>query len=55
MDSNEAVAKNQKLVDALREGFTPIADRLTPEIEPATVYLLSLSFSESDADRPQDK
>jgi len=55
MDSNDSVAKNRKIIDALREAFAPLAERLTPEIEPATVYLLSVSFSEADADTAQDK
>ena len=55
MDSNDAVAKNRKIIDALREAFAPLAERLTPEIEPATTYVLSTSFSEAEADTAQDK
>lgn len=31
-------AKNRQIVDALRTAFAPLLDRLTPEVEPATVY-----------------
>jgi hypothetical protein len=32
--------KNRALIAALRESFTPQTERLTPEVEPATVYVL---------------
>jgi hypothetical protein len=33
-------ADNESVVHALREDFEPITRNLTPEIEPATVFLL---------------
>jgi hypothetical protein len=37
-DSYSADA-NQRTVDVLRETFAVVANRLTPEVEPATMYL----------------
>ncbi|MFL6352529.1 MAG: hypothetical protein ACJ74Z_11850 [Bryobacteraceae bacterium] len=31
--------KNQKAISELRDAFAPIAQGLTPEVEPATIYL----------------
>jgi hypothetical protein len=33
-------ADNESIVRALREDFEPVTGNLTPEIEPATVFLL---------------
>lgn len=37
-DSSSA-GENQRIVDVLRETFAAITNRLTPEVEPATIYL----------------
>jgi hypothetical protein len=31
--------ENQRTVDVLRETFAVVANRLTPEVEPATIYV----------------
>jgi hypothetical protein len=38
-DDDLAVA-NREIVSKVREMFTPIAQRLTPEVEPAVIFLL---------------
>ena len=35
----QRAAKNRAIVDALRTAFTPLVERLTPEVEPATIYI----------------
>jgi hypothetical protein len=30
--------KNRQIVEALRAAFAPLVERLTPEVEPATIY-----------------
>jgi hypothetical protein len=38
---------NRLIVDVLRKTFAVIANRLTPEIEPATIYLPYLIVSDA--------
>ena len=45
----EREEKNRQLVAALREVFTPLTERLTPESEPATVYRLREVSPENEA------
>lgn len=40
--------KNAAILQALREAFTPAVERLTPEIEPATVFNCSPDAGEDD-------
>jgi hypothetical protein len=54
-ESEDGIAKNQKTVDALREVFAPLTERLTPEVEPATTYLVSERLSEPASDAQRDK
>ena len=46
--------KNLKTISDLREAFAPMTQRLTPEVQPATVYLpyvpVSTSTSSEDAE-----
>ena len=46
--------KNQKTISDLRETFATMTQRLTPEVEPATIYLpyvpVSISTSSEDAE-----
>jgi hypothetical protein len=46
--------KNQKTISDLRETFTGMSQRLTPEVQPATIYPLyvpvSTSTSSEDAE-----
>jgi hypothetical protein len=39
--------KNQLIVEALREAFGPMTQRLTPEVEPATIYLPPIPAAEN--------
>jgi hypothetical protein len=55
MESKDSIAKDQKTVEALRETFAPVTERLTPDVEPATIYLLSMQLPEPDANPRQDK
>ena len=34
-----AARQNQIIVEALREAFKPMVERLTSDVEPATIYL----------------
>jgi hypothetical protein len=36
-----AFIKNKKIVENLREKFRPLERRLTPDVEPATVFTVS--------------
>jgi hypothetical protein len=45
-DPDERDSPNRKIVDALRKTFAVIANRLTPEVEPATIYRLDEPVSE---------
>jgi len=38
--------KNENIVEALREVFTPLTENLGPEIEPATVFSLESEAGE---------
>ena len=38
MPDSEQDEKNRALMKSLRESFEPIAQRLTPDVEPATIY-----------------
>ena len=40
MTDSEQDQKNRELMEALRKIFEPLARRLTPEIEPAVVYVI---------------
>ena len=37
-ETQERNQKNERLIERLRESFTPMTARLTPEIEPALAY-----------------
>jgi len=41
-------AKNRQIVDALRTTFGALVGRLTPDIEPATVYTPAEQTSEDE-------
>ncbi len=47
-ESEERAAKNLTIVNALREMFAPLVERLTPEVEPATVYVPAAEELESE-------
>jgi hypothetical protein len=49
------VNDNQLTVDVLRKTFTVATNRLTPEVEPATIYLpyVPVSDSSSSAVKPE--
>lgn len=47
-----SAGENQRTVDVLRETFAPITKRLTPEVEPATIYLPYAPVS--DANSPME-
>ena len=36
-------ARNRALIEALRESFTPLNERLTPDVEPAVIYVPAVS------------
>jgi hypothetical protein len=38
--ARDANARNREIVRTLREVFEPLADKLTPEVEPAAVVVL---------------
>lgn len=40
MPETETEAEHARILAALREAFEPTVLRLTPEIEPATIYVL---------------
>jgi hypothetical protein len=40
--------KNVRVAEALREAFVPLIERLTPEVEPATVFIPSLEDDNRD-------
>ena len=37
-ENSELAAKNARIIAQLRETFSPMTERLTPEIEPALIY-----------------
>ena len=39
--------ENREIVKALRERFAALVERLTPEVQPADLYLLHVSSSDS--------
>ncbi len=41
MTDSEQEQKNRELIDALRKSVEPALKRLTPEVEPAVVYVLN--------------
>lgn len=53
-DSEIRSAKNKKIVASLCEAFAPLAERLTVEVEPATIYVISTQAPEPPADAPED-
>jgi hypothetical protein len=38
--------RNQSIVNAVRNAFEPLTARLTPEVEPASLYILDSRFAE---------
>jgi hypothetical protein len=39
-ERDDLTIANREIVSQLREMFTPLAQRLTPEVEPAVIFLL---------------
>ncbi len=37
--NEDRAEKNRQIVASLRETFLPLTERLTPDVEPATMYL----------------
>ena len=53
-DSKQNQNRIVKTIETLRESYTPLVDRLTPDIEPATVYVLApLPHLEREASEAQ--
>jgi hypothetical protein len=54
-DPRDLAAKNQQIVEAVRETFARVTERLTPDVEPAATYLPCLRELEPSKDAAEDK
>jgi hypothetical protein len=54
-DPSDLAAKNQRIVEAVRETFARVTELLTPDVEPATTYLPCVRQREPNKDATQDK
>ena len=52
---DDRAAKNQEIVEALRATFAPLIERLTPEVEPSTIYVLCENAREPEPGPQHDK
>jgi hypothetical protein len=43
-----SIGENERTLNILREAFAAITNRLTPEVEPATIYLPYAPVSQSE-------
>ena len=47
-ESEERDPKNEAIIKALREVFAPLTQQLTPDVEPATIYLPTTQEPENE-------